>query len=187
MRGETPAECCLELVFKFQSTPLMRGETQQARIFPLQSSYFNPLPSCEGRPVRRLASPLMRRFQSTPLMRGETFGRGWRPRSNSFQSTPLMRGETILRLVFVEAPLYFNPLPSCEGRPSGPQAFMYVWQISIHSPHARGDHMFPNPDEVAQYFNPLPSCEGRRQRRFSGATCCNFNPLPSCEGRPPLQ
>ena len=56
-------------------------------------------------------------FQSTPLMRGETFvtfvtflfG-------DKFQSTPLMRGETVT-----------------DGRKA------IRWDISIHSPHARGD------------------------------------------------
>ena len=63
------------------------------------------------------ANVLQVKFQSTPLMRGET------PSAlcviislEKSQSTPLMRGETLL--------LVFN---------------LHLLQISIHSPHARGD------------------------------------------------
>ena len=33
----------------FQSTPLMRGETWKKRYLTLWMNHFNPLPSCEGR------------------------------------------------------------------------------------------------------------------------------------------
>ena len=38
---------------QFQSTPLMRGETDSPVIPPSQTRYFNPLPSCEGRRINR--------------------------------------------------------------------------------------------------------------------------------------
>ena len=61
-----------------------------------------------------------------------------RTRTVSFQSTPLMRGETELeRRAEVER------------------------QISIHSPHARGDFVPPLKITNIDDFNPLPSCEGR--------------------------
>ena len=57
--------------------------------------------------------------------------------------------------------------------------------ISIHSPHARGDHnilqIFCTP---VCNFNPLPSCEGRPHVSSRHKRPTNFNPLPSCEGRP---
>ena len=100
-----------------------------------------------------------------------------------FQSTPLMRGETALvdvETVFIGISIHsphargdskaqtssttsrhFNPLPSCEGRPSFGCSYVFVCRfqstplmrgettvvfdqsyaniISIHSPHARGD------------------------------------------------
>ena len=57
-----------------------------------------------------------RLFQSTPLTRGETGGvymsfRRWR-----FQSTPLTRGETFSSSLSRRVLVYFNPLPSHEGR-----------------------------------------------------------------------
>ena len=124
------------------------------------------------------------RFQSTPLMRGETCptykcprfmeisihspharGDEWSNRSNYkcnlFQSTPLMRGETASATSRRNQPGYFNPLPSCEGRRMLGNAWLngLLFQstplmrgetvrvrnyltgkiISIHSPHARGD------------------------------------------------
>ena len=54
----------------------------------------------------------------------------------------------------------FNPLPSCEGRPSRLLA-----------------------RRCPTDFNPLPSCEGRLKLKMSGSQTKNFNPLPSCEGR----
>ena len=101
-------------------------------------------------------------FQSTPLMRGETGRRGTCGNKMQFQSTPLMRGETY----------------------SDAERNTYC-VISIHSPHARGDHMRAFSVRPCKYnFNPLPSCEGRPHvlckttKKYS-----DFNPLPSCEGR----
>ena len=78
--------------------------------------------------------------------------------------------------------------------------------ISIHSPHARGDGTTAFTVTEVSDFNPLPSCEGRRQNfrnsipgikisihsphaRGDAAHSIiilaheDFNPLPSCEGR----
>ena len=101
--------------------------------------------------------------------------------------------------------LYFNPLPSCEGRRQaiGSEPVSY---ISIHSPHARGDAMTGEPPERyvrisihsphargdthrrhihphKRNFNPLPSYEGRLGRTSWALAKLNFNPLPSYEGR----
>ena len=63
--------CTKKLIF--QSTPLMRGETDIAG-----------------------ASANHHKFQSTPLMRGETHSVRIEGTKWPFQSTPLMRGETIV-------------------------------------------------------------------------------------------
>ena len=169
---------------KFQSTPLIRGETVNSRLLCPARYYFNPLPSYEGRPdgcriepgaalisihsphtrgdvlgLRRgdidlisIHSPLMRgetsatrftsrmfRFQSTPLMRGETRDGVEPPKGKEFQSTPLMRGETGLHRPHGAAVSDFNPLPSREGRRELLGGGLAAHDISIHSPHARGD------------------------------------------------
>ena len=49
MRGETCANIARIKSHVFQSTPLMRGETVWLCCLPLLQTYFNPLPSCEGR------------------------------------------------------------------------------------------------------------------------------------------
>ena len=57
-------------------------------------------------------------------------------------------------------------------------------EISIHSPHARGDPRGAAGNSVYAYFNPLPSCEGRRATdTATNYLPDDFNPLPSCEGR----
>ena len=146
----------------FQSTPLMRGETWRALVCSTVPPHFNPLPSCEGRLASGVPAVVTRKFQSTPLMRGETILFLMCHSIHKFQSTPLMRGETMSVC-----------LP-------------WEWvQISIHSPHARGDFcpsiyplhlvifqstplmrgetsLFPDFSRLPVDFNPLPSCEGRR-------------------------
>ena len=80
--------------------------------------------------------------------------------------------------------MYFNPLPSCEGRQSASAPSPAHENISIHSPHARGDSKALHLQPPLKYFNPLPSCEGRPPRRSRCRLCpSDFNPLPSCEGR----
>ena len=140
MRGETIIARAARLNKNlFQSTPLMRGET----------CYIGD----DGQTVI---------FQSTPLMRGETQGRNGRNRTARFQSTPLMRGETQTAARGLCARPHFNPLPSCEGRRQAnyaidrwnltfqstplmrgetlPDSKLEIdYNISIHSPHARGD------------------------------------------------
>ena len=124
-------------------------------------SYFNPLPSHEGRPV------FLAVFLSWAL----------------FQSAPLTRGETQRIMHSLIEGHYFNPLPSHEGRREfvNPLFSVFTFQsapltrgetlkftpkfsaliISIRSPHTRGDarigFLFPSPSN----FNPLPSHEGR--------------------------
>ena len=83
-----------ELIIKFQSTPLIRGETFSGRSQGQQYSHFNPLPSYEGRPTVAPGQGQAVLFQSTPLVRGETALPKVPKGGESFQSTPLMRGET---------------------------------------------------------------------------------------------
>ncbi len=102
--------------FLFQSTPLMRGETMSI-ILPGRMSLIS------------IHSPHARGDDETPV---------FPPNALSFQSTPLMRGETIIMfscavamVISIHSPhargdvsshsmlfalVYFNPLPSCEGR-----------------------------------------------------------------------
>ena len=48
MRGETDVASACYVLTQFQSTPLMRGETRAGNIKRIAVN-FNPLPSCEGR------------------------------------------------------------------------------------------------------------------------------------------
>ena len=77
----------------------------------------------------------------------------------------------------------FNPLPSCEGRPYLVSPLYDELEISIHSPHARGDASRRSAAYSTSDFNPLPSCEGRPVQVSRVTSSGYFNPLPSCEGR----
>ena len=168
---------------------------------------FNPLPSCEG---RRASGILMRTatpFQSTPLMRGETGTRRAEARKPpEFQSTPLMRGETRARSTrrangsnFNPLPScagrrrgggqatrgdHFNPLPSCEGRPEPAPIPRRHENISIHSPHARGDGAGVKLEYQRDVFQSTPLMRGETAAAAMMNTLgIDFNPLPSYEGR----
>ena len=115
MRGETIGIDDVPVFKRFQSTPLMRGETAGTTKSIVRSS-FQSTPLMRGETRTNIEDGDYIQFQSTPLMRGETkVNAHWRARSR-FQSTPLMRGET--------------------GSPHRPSPRR---PISIHSPHARGD------------------------------------------------
>ena len=168
---------------RFQSTPLIRGETIQSesnanqlqisihsphtRGDPRQCRlhhnprYFNPLPSYEGRPEGAAASVGDALFQSTPLIRGETGAAwskpGWRKNFN-----PLPSYEGRPNPASSDYPSSnFNPLPSYEGRLDGNKIQWFWARISIHSPHTRGDLGILKYKRYTCNFNPLPSYEGR--------------------------
>ena len=163
-RGDVLVQETDELSGRFQSTPLMRGETSRRaprRTHPcisihsphargdykkeridLHGTHFNPLPSCEGRRRKRKAL-------DDPA---------------AFQSTPLMRGETKAALADINRQL-----------------------ISIHSPHARGDPLGIGHVLFSPHFNPLPSCEGRlaaHPRPIRAAAL--FQSTPLMRGETPL-
>ena len=102
-------------------------------------NHFNPLPSCEGRHDEYIRTDSEFTFQSTPLMRGETHidCQICRFQSISIHS-PHVRGDGGSFFI-PRFPTYFNPLPSCEGRPMKQLGSLMGVSISIHSPHARGD------------------------------------------------
>ena len=161
IRGETVRSANMDLTREFQSTPLVRGETSAGRISARRYD-FNPLPSCEGRPVQRILDAFIIGISiHSPLTRGDASRSDRRAcrRPISIHS-PHTRGDC-------PSPCrpsrrtYFNPLPSREGRHLGididkavrefqstplmrgethPTSFPLVGDvISIHSPHTRGD------------------------------------------------
>ena len=99
---------------------------------------FNPLPSCEGRPLFRKPSFRAVAFQSTPLMRGETKVAYTDALTLEISiHSPHARGDACPESRSAKD-TDFNPLPSCEGRLSK-SSLSSARSISIHSPHARGD------------------------------------------------
>ena len=146
---------------KFQSTPLMRGETT----IPLLH---------HRRWIISIHSPHAR-------------GDGHCPPFFMHQiisiHSPHARGD-VSAARYKQNLLHFNPLPSCEGRLhdfTHPAMHCLLFQstplmrgetkwepstrcditISIHSPHARGDLQSAGMLQIKKNFNPLPSCEGR--------------------------
>ena len=144
----------------FQSTPLMRGETLVREPCYKARQNFNPLPSCEGRPV----SPL----------------RGSPP--SDFNPLPSCEGRRRIRQERGARNAYFNPLPSCEGRRSYTSMHSALADFNP-LPSCEGRRCWTIRPAGWKNFNPLPSCEGRRLQHEDITPPRNFNPLPSCEGR----
>ena len=124
--------------------------------------HFNPLPSCEGRPAPfflfqrtsdisihsphargdRCASDRLHNINAisihSPHARGD-HGRRKTIAAFEFQSTPLMRGETIGVEIKTTSSFTFQSTPLMRGETSERHVRFRGLQISIHSPHARGD------------------------------------------------
>ena len=117
MRGATIAfSISTDSAMLFQSTLLMRGATEAAKLSK-KSSVFQSTLLMRGATMRHRASRrAVSRFQSTLLMRGATISSG----------SPITRSN-------------FNPRSSCEERPAGPCINFRRSAISIHAPHARSD------------------------------------------------
>ena len=138
--GRRQSSIIRQPIVKFQSTPLMRGETGRPKSCLSKTHISIHSPHARGDQWNPELYTKVVKFQSTPLMRGET--RTWlrSGAADAFQSTPLMRGETFEMGLSFSLTSNFNPLPSCEGR---------RWVVS--------------PAQDGTDFNPLPSCEGRRE------------------------
>ena len=147
--GRLPCVCPLFVSLLLQSTSLIRGKTFLNGFFVIVLYNFNPLPSSEGR--RRTAS--FRKFSPTsihfPHPREDPSGTVFQKPISTSIHFPHPR-EDIQLLGLTSRKLYFNPLPSSEGR-----------------------HPIASLPSSSAYFNPLPSSEGRRrklERRKAGRT-----------------
>ena len=162
-------------------------------------------PHARGDPCSRCDACRSRLFQSTPLMRGETGRRpGARPPDAAFQSTPLMRGETIAPVLLPVVLVNFNPLPSCEGRhrvggelvaaspfqstplmrgeTAAREVDVIRLDISIHSPHARGDYPTMMSGRTYNISIHSPHARGDTVRRALAVLVDKFQSTPLMRG-----
>ena len=139
-----------DLPFRYMSSgfkisihsPHARGD-QIPRSTPSELTYFNPLPSCEGRPGSSAQIQLMQKFQSTPLMRGETIS----PHIIALVvlisiHSSHARGDDEIIDGLRDAHISIHS-PHARGDSSFSVSGVRI-TISIHSPHARGDNSMPS-------------------------------------------
>ena len=129
---------------QFQSTPLMRGETQKTASCSCSTNISIHSPHARGDPHVYRVCPARRISIHSPHARGDAVSRSMHNDANNF-----------------------NPLPSCEGRPA-----VYInaeprHQISIHSPHARGDQRIPPFYQSVVISIHSPHARGDKQSRYS--------------------
>ena len=171
-----------ELLYTFQSTPLIRGETEFAKacIKPEYISIHSPHTRGDGYVNARART--LENFNPLPSYEGRQSQHQLLIENSNFNPLPSYEGRPgIVFPLFFSS--YFNPLPSYEGRRGSGLTYTLPSSISIHSPHTRGDGLrrcmrLPN-----CHFNPLPSYEGRLAVSDTVITKIDFNPLPSYEGR----
>ena len=144
---------------------------------------FNPLPSCEGRPnAPHKPIPISKISIHSPRARGDILIFLLIYKEGISIHSPHVRGDRLC-LTGGELGIYFNPLPSCEGRPQGRGGNGDKMGISIHSPHVRGDQRprgRPAKEDISIHS---PHVRGDAQTQTSTGHTLDFNPLPSCEGR----
>ena len=165
MRGETRASRWRGTSSKFQSAPLMRGETVgdvehahrvaisihsphtrgdgYSRSRSQSIKDFNPLPSYEGRPSVTMACDRSLAISiHSPHTRGDVSLNITVVDSHLFQSTPLIRGETFA-VVTSQSDRLFQSTPLIRGETKRSELASACRRISIHSPHTRGDKALP--------------------------------------------
>ena len=196
----------LAKLHKFQSTPLIRGETR-VPVFFLLGKNFNPLPSYEGRrALRSLRASLPTNFNPLPSYEGRRrVALEMQKEEYISIHSPHTRGDAALDRALLHRRDISIHSPHTRGDAIGSIKSSSFYAISIHSPHTRGDRTSRSPLLRYTNFNPLPSYEGRRgqaaghirrdisihsphtrgdSRRSSRfAMQTHFNPLPSYEGR----
>ncbi len=102
---------------------------------------------------------------------------------DEFQSAPLMRGETQAREAKNIWRLYFNPLPSYEGRPRLREVPIYAFSFQS-TPLTRGETLDRLGVPYWVQFQSTPLTRGETTWEITDADIGdNFNPLPSHEGR----
>ena len=158
--GRRPCLAHKILCTKFQSTPLIRGETTLNHHWRRAQQISIHSPHTRGdASARRQAAGAPISIHS-PHTRGDECEGFPAPETSISIHSPHTRGDTT-RLHHHGSGLYFNPLPSYEGRPTQTGEALSD-RISIHSPHTRGDGHARGLLCLQANFNPLPSYEGRQ-------------------------
>ena len=185
MRGETSANCRHAMTFRFQSTPLMRGETLEARRICAIIAISIHSPHARGDLGLLSRAECKHISIHSPHARGDPVRPSEKQNHKYFNPLPSCEGRRTGKKGYIGGTLNFNPLPSCEGRQIRSQKGMQTIKISIHSPHARGDALPFLVIKCKNNFNPLPSCEGRP---VPSAVLCGFHRIsihsPHARGDP---
>ena len=142
MRGETRSRARISAIKPISiHSPHARGDVAAVVLAPLAQLISIHSPHARGDAISSTRLHRRAYFNPLPSCEGRRGGRGRMWMDKTFQSTPLMRGETVV----------------CN-------ALRNYLDISIHSPHTRGDEKRAWRTRTPTHFNPLPSCEGRHIR-----------------------
>ena len=153
---------------KFQSTPLIRGETEFAKacIKPEYISIHSPHTRGDGYVNARART--LENFNPLPSYEGRQSQHQLLIENSNFNPLPSYEGRlsaTQRKLPFS----HFNPLPSHEGRPYTLNPPHRANRISIHSPHTRGDADYPalTTDDLISIHSPHTRGDPEVARKFN--------------------
>ena len=144
----------------FQSTRPVRGRDYRKAIALHRMKCFNPRAPCEARPAATNRTSNFLAFQSTRPMRGATDAILFIGLFFIFQSTRPMRGATRSH-ASISSCADFNPRAPCGARPVS-NIFFFVYDISIHAPHAGRDAYDNKVLTLRENFNPRAPCGARQ-------------------------
>ena len=161
MRGETSTRLARSTSSTFQSTPLMRGETIVQALFVALRIISIHSPRARGDRDQCERPQGVHHFNPLPSCEGRLPYLVDVEPSQIFQSTPLVRGETKAAGEALNQLKISIHSPRARGDARGADCAHLCGKISIHSPRARGDQPEMIGSEGGENFNPLPSCEGR--------------------------
>ena len=170
---------------EFQSTPPVRGATENGPELVNLPRDFNPRPPCGGRRIARTAMSI----SVVISIHAPRAGGDWdcpchlHPRI-AFQSTPPVRGATPYRQLFFALLYIFQSTPPVRGATKTSRYVKIGGGISIHAPRAGGDQKSLKATAKDIAFQSTPPVRGATTKKIRRSTHDqNFNPRPPCGGR----
>ena len=179
-RGDSLSRSFTFTGLNFNPLPSYEGR-QIFAVCAISAGYFNPLPSYEGRPHLLFHPAPAGYFNPLPSYEGRHLQAYQVSLHMLFQSTPLIRGETLQHSRILQALQISIHSPHARGDMTSADTAAACY-ISIHSPHARGDFSVICLKSSGAYFNPLPSCEGRLELARTMRRLNRFQSTPLMRG-----
>ena len=163
-------------------SPHTRGDHFNSHILEIRRISIHSPHTRGDAEIATTAACLETDFNSLPSHEGRPLRHGCDADAGGFQSTPLIRGETCVDAIEKAQKEISIHSPHTRGD-YWYSAVCVDMLISIHSPHTRGDRFRPIRRLPSKISIHSPHTRGDRSAWRVSRAFCHFNPLPSYEGR----